>query len=62
MPGLEIVFADKKTHSAGLPLADSTARPIGRHALGPTQSNRAWDIIEPKLHRSPQGEVSGWGP
>ncbi len=62
MPGLEIVFADKKTPSAGLQLADLTARPIGCHALSPTQSNRAWDIIEPKSHCSPQGEVSGWGP
>ncbi len=61
MPGFEIVFADKKTNSAGLQLADLTARPIGRHVLDPTQPNRAWDIIEPKLRRSPAGEVRGWG-
>jgi hypothetical protein len=37
MPGFEIVFADKKTNSAGLQLADLTARPIGRHVLDPAQ-------------------------
>lgn len=61
MPRFEIVFADKKTNSAGLQLADLTARPIGRHVLDPSQPNRAWDIIEPKLRRSPQGQVNGWG-
>jgi len=61
MPGFEIVFADKKTNSAGLQLADLTARPIGRHVLDPAQPNRAWDIIEPKLRRSQAGKVQGWG-
>lgn len=61
MPGFEIVFADKKTNSAGLQLADLTARPIGRHVLDPAQPNRAWEIIEPKLRRSPAGIVRGWG-
>ena len=57
----EIVFADKKTNSAGLQLADLTARPIGRHVMDRTQANRAWDIIEPKLHRKAAGRVDGWG-
>ena len=61
MPGFEIVFADKRTNSAGLQLADLTARPIGRHFLDPGQPNRAWDIIETKLHRGPDGEVEGLG-
>lgn len=61
MPGFEIIFADKKTNSAGLQLADLTARPIGRHVLDPTQPNRAWEIIEPKLRRSPAGALRGWG-
>ena len=61
MPGFEIIFADKKTNSAGLQLADLTARPIGRHVLDPAQPNRAWDIIEPKLRRSPAGVVRGRG-
>ncbi len=61
MPGFEIVFADKKTNSAGLQLADLTARPIGRHVLDPAQPNRAWEIIESKLRRSPAGMARGWG-
>lgn len=61
MPGFEIVFVDKKTNSSGLQIADLTARPIGRHVMNPHQPNRAWEIIEPKLRRSPTGKVAGWG-
>ena len=61
LQGLEIVFADKKANSAGLQIADLTARPIGRHFIDSEQSNRAWDAIETKLLRSPQGDVDGWG-
>lgn len=57
----EIVFADKKTNSTGLQLADLTARPIGRHVMNSAQRNRAWNVIEPKLRRGPQGQVNGWG-
>ena len=35
MPKFEIAFADKKTNSIGLQLADLTARPIGRHGHEP---------------------------
>ena len=61
LPSFELVFADKKINSAGLQLADLTARPIGRHVIDPTQSNRAWDIIEPKVHRDSEGRIDGWG-
>ncbi|MEX2643966.1 MAG: DUF3800 domain-containing protein [Acetobacterales bacterium] len=61
MPGFEIVFADKRTNSSGLQLADLTARPIGRYVIDPGQPNRAWDIVETKLRRSPTGAVNGWG-
>ena len=44
------VFASKQTNSAGLQLADLFARPIGLRYLRPNQANRAYDIIEPKLH------------
>jgi len=57
----EPVFASKGTNSTGLQLADLIARPIGRHVLKPEQPNRAYEIIERKLRRSPQGEVKGWG-
>lgn len=58
---MEIVFAHKQTNCSGLQLADLVARPIGRHVLAPAQSNRAWDLIEPKLFRSAQGKVDGYG-
>ena len=61
MPGFEIVFANKTTNSAGLQIADLTARPIGRHELNANQPNRAWETIEPKLRRSPRDQVGGWG-
>jgi hypothetical protein len=38
----DIIFADKKTNSAGLQLADLVARPIGLSILRPNQSNRAF--------------------
>jgi len=45
----EVVFLDKKTNAVGLQLADLVARPIGIHYLRPTQSNRAFEIIEQKI-------------
>lgn len=57
----DIVFSSKESNSAGLQLADLVARPIGRHLLKPQQSNRAYDIIEGKFRRSPQGKVRSWG-
>jgi hypothetical protein len=53
----EIVLADKRCNSAGLQVADLVARPIGRKILDPDQANRAYEILEPKLRRSPLG----WG-
>lgn len=54
-----IVFSDKQSNSAGLQLADLVARPIGRHILKPEQRNRAYDVIEEKLRRGPDGEIRG---
>jgi hypothetical protein len=51
----------KQTNSAGLQLADMVARPIGRHLIDPTQSNRAFDTLEKKLRRNSQGKVQGLG-
>jgi hypothetical protein len=45
----EIVFADKKTNSPGLQLADLVARPIGLQVLRPTQENRAFDVLKKKF-------------
>jgi hypothetical protein len=57
----EIVLADKKVNSCGLQIADLVARPIGRKVLKPEQTNRAYDIIEGKLFRDPDGGVEDWG-
>ena len=59
--GFEIVFADKKTNSAGMQIADLTAGPIGRHFVRPEQANRAWALLEAKLWRGPQTAASGEG-
>ena len=61
MPGFELVFASKWINSAGLQLADLTARPIALSCLRPDQPNRAFDIIEPKIRRDPDGKTDGWG-
>ncbi len=57
---MEIVFAPKGNY-CGLELADLVARPIGRHILNPTQTNRAYEVIKKKLRRSPRGQIEGWG-
>ncbi|RZT58488.1 uncharacterized protein DUF3800 [Microcella alkaliphila] len=58
---LEFLCVDKKTNSSGLQIADLVARPIGIHDLRPSQSNHAWDVIEPKIVRGPNNRVRGYG-
>ncbi|NNC27950.1 DUF3800 domain-containing protein [Longimicrobium terrae] len=57
----EIIMCDKKSNSAGLQLADLVARPVGRRIMDPAQPNRAYDILERKFRRAPDGQVQGWG-
>ena len=62
----EIVVADKKVNSAGLQLADLTARPIGNHVLRPDQPNRSFEAFRHKFYckggRNETGvEFAGWG-
>ena len=57
----DMVMVPKASNSAGLQLADLMARPIALNHLRPEQRNRAFEIIEPKLRRSPSGKVEGWG-
>lgn len=45
----EVVFADKKTNSTGLQLADLVARPIGLSVVRPDQPNRAFEILKQKF-------------
>ena len=49
----EAIFADKKSNSSGLQLADLIARPVGLKVLRPAQENRAFEILRLKL--SPDG-------
>ena len=42
-------FVDKRSNSSGLQLADLFARPIGLKVMRPTQPNRAFELIQPKL-------------
>lgn len=58
---MKLVFADKRMNSAGLQIADLIARPIGLKVLRPSQSNRAYDIIEGKFRRNAAGRTDGWG-
>ena len=43
------VFVPKAANSAGLQLADLTARPIALSHLRPDQPNRAFEIVRPKI-------------
>lgn len=58
---LDMKLVPKATNSVGLQLTDLMARPIGIHQIRPQQSNRAYDVIEPKFRRSPSGQITGWG-
>ncbi len=57
----DLVMIDKKANSTGLQIADLIARPIGIKTIRPNQPNRAYEIIETKLRKSPNGIVKGWG-
>lgn len=56
----EIVFADKRSNSSGLQLADLVARPIGLSVIRPEQANRAFDLLKSKLAQT-NGHAEGWG-
>lgn len=57
----QIIFADKKTNSTGLQIADLLARPIGRATLNPQQENRAYEMIKRKFYCDACGNTQGWG-
>jgi len=50
---LRLLFADKKTNSIGLQIADLVAYPIGRFLINPEQENLAFKIVEKKSHMYP---------
>lgn len=51
---LKLCFADKKTNSIGLQIADLVAYPIGRFLINPEQENPAFKIIEKKFRMYPE--------
>lgn len=62
----EVVFADKKTNSTGLQLADLVARPIGLSVVKPEQDNRAFEVLKRKFfcsggRRNVGAGFEGWG-
>ncbi len=57
----EIIFADKRSNSSGLQLADLVARPVGMKILRPGQQNRAYEIIKKKFYRNSSGYYQGCG-
>lgn len=62
----QIVFADKKTNSSGLQLADLVARPIGLSVVKPGQANRAFEVLTRKFFCSGGRKnlgvgFEGWG-
>lgn len=61
MTNLDVRFMDKKHNSAGLQFADLMAHPIGRHVINRNQPNRAFELLEPKIRRGPNGRSSGYG-
>jgi hypothetical protein len=58
---LDFLCVSKQTNSSGLQVADLVARPIGVHDLRPRQPNHAWDVIDPKLVRSKDKKLFGYG-
>lgn len=60
MPCFKLMFAAKGVNLGGMQIADLTARPIGLSVLRPQQTNRAYEIIEPKIRRG-SGGIMGFG-
>jgi hypothetical protein len=57
----DIVFADKKSNSTGLQIADLASHPIGRYYLDPLQPNRAYDAIASKIFHTANTGKTEWG-
>jgi hypothetical protein len=57
----QAVFADKKTNSTGLQIADLVSRPIGRNVIEPSVASKAYSIVERKFRRSSSGSTAGYG-
>lgn len=56
-----MVFASKLANMPGLQMADLAAYPIARHVMNAKAPNPAYDIVEKRFRRSPDGKILGWG-
>ncbi len=56
----KIIFANKKTNSCGLQIADLVAHPIGRHVINSKQESRSFTILMKKI-LGRNGKSDGYG-
>jgi hypothetical protein len=56
-----IKIVSKQANTAGLQIADLVSRPIGRYVLDPEQKNRAFAVLQGKLHADTNGRFLGRG-
>jgi hypothetical protein len=54
----DLKFANKKTNSTGLQIADLVAHPIAKHVIT-TKANKAFEVVQEKLFGYPEYEKSG---
>tara|TARA_R110000782_G_scaffold120632_3_gene211633 strand:- start:596 stop:1441 length:846 start_codon:yes stop_codon:yes gene_type:complete len=57
----DVLFADKRTMSSGLQLADLVARPIGLSVFKPEQPNKAFEVLKRKFYCDGGRETVGSG-
>ena len=56
-----VICCTKLANSAGLRLADLTARPIGLFVMRPEQPNRTYEILNTKFRKCSDGGYEGYG-
>jgi hypothetical protein len=61
MPGYSIEFFAKVCNLPGLQIADLVSTPIGRRFLDPNGRSRAFEVIQQKFERGPNGDPAGRG-
>jgi len=61
MSGIRVCFHGKHENIAGLQLADLVAWPIGHKYLHPGHGSRAFEVVESKFRKGPEGQVLGYG-
>ena len=57
----EAVFADKKTNSVGLQVADLAAYPITHYVRNAATTRPDWAAVSTRMRRGYGGFLKGWG-